>query len=74
MCKVFIGEREMELGFLLYNHLYNRKDANFTTKELIPELSKYKLDISQEKLQNEIDVLINNGIVSQRVGHYTCLF
>lgn len=73
MCKVFIGEPEKKLGFVLYNHLYTRKKPEFTTFELVSELKKYNLSFTQENLQNEIDVLINNGSVSQRVGHYTCL-
>ena len=74
MCKVFIGEAEKRLGFVLYNHLYAREQSDFTTRDLIPELKKYNLDITQENLQKEIDDLVTNGIVSQRVGHYTCLF
>lgn len=73
MCKVFIGESEKKLGFVLYNHLYTRKKPEFTTFELVSELKKYNLSFTQENLQNEINVLINNGSVSQRVGHYTCL-
>ena len=70
MCKVFIGESEKKLGFVLYNHLYTRKKPEFTTFELVSELKKYNLSFTQENLQNEINVLINNGSVSQRVGHY----
>ncbi|MBR4261562.1 MAG: hypothetical protein IKQ33_06430 [Clostridia bacterium] len=73
MCKVFIGESEKKLGFVLYNHLYTRKKRDFTTFDLVSELEGYNLTFTQENLQNEIDVLINNGTVSQRVGHYTCL-
>ncbi len=73
MCKVFIGDSEKEIGFVLYNHLYSRTKSDFTTNDLMPELRKYNLDVTQEKLQKEIDVLVSNGFVSQRVGHYTCL-
>lgn len=73
MCKVFMGEAEKKLGFVLYNHLYTREKRDFTTIDLIPELKKYNLDVSQAKLQKEIDVLVSNGVVSQRVGHYICL-
>lgn len=73
MCKVFIGEEEKKLGFILYNHLYAREQRNFTTKDLIPELRKYNLDFTQEELQEEIDNLISNGSVRYSVGHYTCL-
>lgn len=73
MCKVFIGESEKKLGFVLYNHLYTRKKRDFTTFDLVSELKGYNLTFTPENLQKEIDVLINNGTVSQRVGHYTCL-
>lgn len=73
MCRVFIGEAEKKLGFVLYNHLFTRKKSDFTTSSLIGELKEYNLDVTQEKLQKEIDVLVTNGIVSQRVGHYMCL-
>lgn len=73
MCKVFIGEAEKKLGFILYNYLYSRTNSDFTTKGLISELEKYDSSITQENLQKEIDILVTNGVVSHRVGYYTCL-
>ncbi len=73
MCKVFIGEAEKKLGFILYNHLYAREQKDFTTKDLMQELGKYNLDFTQKELQEEIDNLVSNGSVTYSVGHYTCL-
>lgn len=70
MCKVIMGESEKNLGFVLYNHLYSRKSKDFTTVDLIPEIKKYNLDFTQKELQKEIDTLVDNGTVSQRVRHY----
>ena len=73
MCRILIGESEKKLGFVLYNHLYTRKKRDFTTLDLVSELKKYNLSFTQKELQKEIDALVNNGSISQRVGHYTCL-
>ena len=52
MCKVFIGESEKKLGFVLYNHLYTRKKRDFTTFDLVSELKGYNLTFTPENLQS----------------------
>ncbi len=54
MCKIFIGEAEKKLGFILYNHLYARDQRDFTTKDLMLELGKYNLDFTQEELRKKL--------------------
>lgn len=70
MCKVVIERPKEKAGFIIFNHLYSRKSENFTIHDLLAELMHYGLNISEKELQNEINTLIDDGAVSQRVGHY----
>lgn len=40
---------------------------------MLHELLQYGLNLSEKELQKEIDLLIEDGAVSQRVGHYKCI-
>lgn len=70
MCKVLISNPKEKVGFIIFNHLYSRKSENFTIQELLNELKQYGLCLSEKELQNEINTLIDDGAVSQRVGYY----
>lgn len=70
MCKVVIERPREKAGFIIFNHLYSRKSEIFTIHDLLNELMQYGLNISETELQNEINILIDDGAVSQRVGHY----
>lgn len=70
MCKVVIEKPREKTGFIIFNHLYSRKSEVFTIHDLLGELMQYGLNISEKELQYEINLLINDGAVSQRVGHY----
>lgn len=70
MCKVVIEQPKEKAGFIICNHLYSRQSEIFTTPVLLDELRQYGLDISEEELQDEINTLIDDGAVSQRVGYY----
>lgn len=70
MCKVVIDKPKEKVGFIIFNHLYSREKDTFTIQSLAEELMKYHLELSQSELQREINMLIEDGAVSQRVGHY----
>lgn len=70
MCKVVIDRPEENAGFIIFNHLYSREKDTFTVQSLAEELMQYHLEISPSELQREINLLIEDGAVSQRVGHY----
>lgn len=70
MCKVVIERPREKTGFIIFNHLYSRKSEIFTIHDLLNELMQYGLNITETELQNEINILIDDGAVSQRVGHY----
>lgn len=70
MCKVVIDRPKEKAGFIIFNHLYARKEDTFTIQGLAEELEQYHLDLSQRDLQREINMLIADGAVSQRVGYY----
>ncbi len=70
MCKVIIKSPEKKAGFIIFNHLYARASESFTLQDLLQELVKYGLKMSDQDLQKEIDLLVEDGAVSQRVGHY----
>lgn len=70
MCKVIISQPMEKAGFIIFNHLYSRASECFTLQNLLEELVQYGLNISKKDLQKEIDLLIEDGAVSPRVGHY----
>lgn len=70
MCKVIISSPEKKAGFIIFNHLYARTSENFTLQDLLQELVNYGLRMSEKELQKEIDLLVEDGAVSRRVGHY----
>lgn len=70
MCKVIIKSPEKKAGFIIFNHLYARTSERFTLQDLLQELVKYGLRMSEKDLQKEIDLLVEDGAVSQRVGYY----
>lgn len=70
MCKVVIDKPKEKAGFIIFNHLYSREKDTFTIQSLAEELMQYNLELSQSELQREINMLIEDGAVSQRVGHY----
>lgn len=70
MCKVVIKQPQEKAGFIICNHLYSRQSERFTTPVLLNELRQYGLDLSEEELQDEINMLIDDGAISQRVGYY----
>lgn len=70
MCKVVINKPQERAGFIIFNHLYSRQSDIFTLQDLLPELGQYNLYLSEKELQHEINLLIDDGAVSQRVGHY----
>ena len=70
MCKVVIKKPEEKRGFIIFNHVYSRKNANFTIQDLKAELQSYGLQIQDADLQKEVNVLVERGVVSQRVGFY----
>lgn len=71
-CKVPLGKKEKELGFVLYNYLYSRNKKDFTLPEIQEELlTNYKLKFSIEDLFKRTQDLIAANHVSQRVGYFT---
>ncbi len=71
MCKVIINNKKEKAGFIIFNHLYSREKDTFTIQSLAEELSaQYNLEFSRSELQREINMLIEDGAVSQRVGYY----
>ena len=70
MYQVVIDKPKEKAGFIIFNHLYSREQDTFTIQSLAEELLQYHLVLSQSELQTEINMLIEDGVVSQRVGYY----
>lgn len=70
MSKVVIKHPREHVGFIIFNHLYSRQSGEFTVPALSDELKQYGLDLSRDELQDQINELIEDGAVSQRVGYY----
>lgn len=70
MYQVVIDKPKEKAGFIIFNHLYSREQDTFTIQSLAEELLQYHLELSQSELQTEINMLIEDGVVSQRVGYY----
>ncbi len=70
MCRVIIDKPSEHMDFILFNHLYNRKDDNFTAAEIAIELQQYHMNVKEERIQEEINNMIKNGLVIQGVDKY----
>ena len=71
MCRVIVKEPEKNTMFIVYNHLYSRKETSFTLNDLMEELNQqYNLNIAEPTLRNEIANMIRNGIVTRGVSCY----
>lgn len=70
MCKVIIDHPEKKKGFMVSNHLFSRGEVNFTIQQLSDELKEYNFELQEEDLQKVVNSLVDDGVVSQRVGYY----
>ena len=70
MCKVIIERSEEKTGFMVSNHLFSRKGADFTIQQLNDELKQYDFELQEGDLQRVVNSLVDDGVVPQRVGYY----
>ncbi len=74
MCKVLVKKPIDNFDFILFNHLYSRKDISFTIPVLTGELLEYNLKVTDADVQKEINKYIKQGFVSRRSGgNYECV-
>lgn len=71
MCKVVVENPQEKVGFIMYNHLYNRDKASFTVPELTKELRRYNLDLTDDIVQKEVDSFLCDGLVMRKFSGYT---
>ena len=73
MCRVVISNSKREAEYIIYNHLFSKKNYRFTIPQLVGELQEYKLNLSQEYVQAEIDEFVEAGLIHQKFRTYsTC--
>lgn len=70
-CNVIIKQPQKNKEFILYNHLYARKNKTFTVNELAKELQQYHVRMTKKAIQHEINEMASNGLVIHEVGAYT---
>lgn len=63
MTRVLVKVSNRNKGFILYNHLFQKKDP-FTIKELRQELvDNYGLEVTDDFLKHSLEEYINSGLV-----------
>lgn len=72
MCKVLIKNPNKNVDFIIYNHLFSQDPSyTFTVGQLVLELRRYKLDISTEYVEKEVDSFIKSGLINQKFRCYS---
>ena len=71
MSKVILKKPEEYMPFIIYNYLYSRSSACFTTDELKRELEQLcHIPIEASALKAELDDMVRNGALSYGVNCY----
>ena len=72
MCKVLIKNPNKNVDFIIYNHLFFQDPSyTFTVGQLVLELRRYKLDISTEYVEKEVDSFVKSGLINQKFRCYS---
>ena len=72
MCKVLVKDSKKDVDFIIYNHLFSKDPSyTFTGGQLVSELRRYKLDISTEYVEKEIDSFVKSGLINQKFRCYS---
>ena len=70
MTKLFIEVSDKNKGFILYNHLFVKKEP-FSIKELQQELkNQYGLEVTNSWLRFEIEEYLDSGLVMHEFDKY----
>lgn len=73
MCKVIVANPKKDIDYVFFNHLYSRKEVEFTIEIISEELKQYDINLSTKDVQCEIEKFIKRGFVSKRSDHYECV-
>lgn len=70
MTRLFVKVSEKNKGFILYNHLFVKKDP-WTLEEIQKELKDdYGLEVDMNFLRNEIKEYLDSGLVMHDLSGY----
>ena len=69
-CKVLINNSKDNLNFILYNHLYSRKDSKVTVNALKVELEQYSLYVPLNTVQEIVSKFVDSGILYEGCNYY----
>ncbi len=73
MCQLVVKVSKKNARFVIYNHLYSRRNSSFSLDELRNELkSLYGLDIDSISLKYEIKDYLDSGLVIYDFDKYEC--
>ena len=75
MCIALVKEPKKSVGMIIYNLIFSNKedDDNFTVDQIVSNVRKLGLDITDSDVQNEIDGYIDNNLISQSLKGYSIL-
>lgn len=66
MTRLMVKVSNRNKGFILYNHLFQKKDP-FTIKELRQELiDNYGLEVTDDFLKHSLEEYIDSGLVRRK--------
>ena len=68
MCKVIVENPKENIGFVLFNHIFARESDDFTIDNLMEELGDF--EYTRDELRRGVNLLFEDGVISQRVGCY----
>ena len=70
MTKLFVKVSDENKGFILYNHLFVKKEP-FSIEELQQELkTQYGLEVTKSWLRHEIEEYLDSGLVMHELTKY----
>ena len=71
MCKLKIKIGPADTEFVIYNHLFAKRNVPFSVRSLQNDLKKYyDLDINEKFIQAEIDEYLDSGLVIPQRNKY----
>lgn len=70
MCKVIESKGVFSPEFILYNHLFSKKDYQFTMQSLQDELKQYSTDFDEYKVKSIVNMYVRQGMIRQDLKGY----
>lgn len=71
MCKVLVKNDKSNAGFFLSNYIYSMESDDFTIEDIETIFKRNSFELEESYVKHMIDELVVQGVVSDRISHYT---